>query len=141
MATFGNCFTACLFVNNIVDVLDPVEETEFFEMLACHCYELHPGATLKRGDIMCTKNPGITYQHAFCYFDDTLVFQKHNLYELVPVLRAIAGYSAKQASSMWDHEDAVQVSKCVGGHSPIRAYRRKSCCAGFLKVLRDLFSI
>jgi hypothetical protein len=131
----ANCFVACLYVYDLVDNLNPVDDTEFLALLGQHFYKIK-WSGLQRGDILCmTYNNSASCQHAFCYWDETQVFQKsgpesHQVFEICSIVHAVAAYSSKQLSCMWNPQlenlENVRVIKFLDANSGNCAYRRKS---------------
>ncbi len=140
----ANCYTACLFAHGLVDTLDALREKDFERILKEHFDKINPAKTMpQKGDILCmcyvcnSQTKEISYQHAFCYWDEYQVFQKSGpslnaSYELCSIIDAVMPYSSRQAAYMlggaqnWKNANTTPVSKFFEVHPCNYVYRRKS---------------
>jgi len=143
-AKAANCYTACLFAHDLVTTLDALREKDFERILFKHFSKINPAKTkLQKGDILCMcyfcnwEKQEISYQHAFCYWDEHTVFQKSGpslqaSYKLCSIIDAVLPYSSRQAASMlggaqnWENAKTTPISKFFKVHSCNYVYRRKS---------------
>lgn len=136
----GNCYSACLFVHNLVDSLDAVGEKYLERVLQQHFDKINPNETApQKGDILCmcyvcnAMTREMSFQHVFCYWDEYQVFQKDGPspgepYRLCSIVNAVFPYSSRQAVMMLDGSqnwNTVPVSQFFSAHPCNFLYRRK----------------
>ena len=129
-----NCSHACLYVTNVIHDYRVIEEEEFHQLLTTH-FDQISSEDLQMGDIICIcynthMNPR-SYQHAFVYFKDDVVFQRagpydYQKYEFVHIFDVVLSYCPKVASYLMTHDNQVTIQSFLNFHKKgYLVFRRK----------------
>jgi len=126
-----NCFHAALFVHNLWNKFQIIDESMFLHTLHGNFEET---VTPRFGDVVClTYNNGESCQHAFVYFTDTIMFEKfgpeaHHKHQVTTLNHILSWYTPKLLGlyrQEYDNQRVVSLAKILRIDPRVKCFRRK----------------